>query len=72
VAEGADFGLLAANTTYIVFDSVRQLSPFPLINIVDETCQKAQEINLHCVALFGTKFTMQGGFYDQVFSERGI
>jgi aspartate/glutamate racemase len=29
-------------------------------------------MNLHCVALFGTKFTMQGRFYDQVFSERGI
>jgi len=72
VAAGADFGLLASNTPHIVFDRVRQLSPLPLISIVEETCQKALEMNLHCVALFGTKFTMQGEFYDQVFSEQGI
>jgi len=72
VASGADFGLLASNTPHIVFDSVRQLSPLPLISIVEETCQKALEMNLNCVALFGTKFTMQGKFYDKVFSKQGI
>jgi aspartate racemase len=53
VAAGADFGLLASITSYIVFDRVRQLSPLPLISIFDETFQKAQEMNLHCVALIG-------------------
>jgi aspartate racemase len=72
VASGADFGLLASNTPHIVFDRVRQLSPLPLISIVEETCQKALEMNLNCVALFGTKFTMQGKFYDKVFSKQGI
>ena len=29
-------------------------------------------MGLSRVALFGTKFTMQGGFYDQVFSQHDI
>jgi aspartate racemase len=69
---GADFGLLASNTPHIVFDKVREYSSLPLISIVEATCNKAKSMGLRRVAVFGTKFTMQGGFYDQVFSQHDI
>jgi aspartate racemase len=71
-AAGADFGLLASNTPHIVFDKVRESSPLPLISIVEATCTKVKGMGLRRVALFGTKFTMQGGFYDQIFSKYDI
>ena len=71
-AAGADFGLLASNTPHIVFDKVRECSPLPLISIVEATYNKVKELGLKRVALFGTKFTMNGGFYDQVFLQHNI
>lgn len=69
---GAEFGVLASNTPHIVFNQVRELSQLPLISIVEATCKKVLEIGLDKVALFGTKFTMQGGFYGDVCSRSGI
>jgi len=69
---GADFALLASNTPHVVFDKVRELSSLPLISIVEEACHKSIELNLQRVGLFGTKFTMQGKFYPQVFSQHSI
>ena len=69
---GAEFGVLASNTPHIVFNKVRDLSQLPLISIVEATCKKILDIGLETVALFGTKFTMQGGFYDEVLLRNGI
>jgi aspartate racemase len=71
-AAGADFGLLASNTPHIIFDKVRNSSQLPLISIVEATCSKVKVIGLQRIALFGTKFTMNGGVYDQVFSQHNI
>jgi aspartate racemase len=69
---GADFGVLAANTPHMVFDAVRHQSSLPLISIVEATCEAVQALGLHRVGLFGTRFTMQGRFYPDVFSRAGI
>ncbi len=69
---GADFGLLAANTPHIVFDEIRRRSPIPLISIVQATCEAAKALRLKRLGLFGTRFTMQGRFYPDVFSKAGI
>lgn len=69
---GADFGLLASNTPHIVFEKVNESSPLPLISIVEATCKKARDLRLQRVGLLGTKFTMQGGFYNKVFSKHDI
>jgi aspartate racemase len=71
-AAGADFGLLAANTAHIVFDEVERQSPIPLISIVQATCDRAKSLGLKRVGLFGTRFTMQGHFYPEVFSKAGL
>ena len=69
---GADFGALASNTPHIVFDQIRARSPIPLISIVESTCDAAQGLGIKRVGLLGTRFTMQGRFYPEVFSKAGI
>jgi len=69
---GADFGLLASNTPHIVFDEIRRRSSIPLISIVEATCDAAKAMGLKKLGLFGTRFTMQGRFYPEVFSRAGI
>jgi aspartate racemase len=69
---GANFGLISANTPHIVFDEVASKSPIPLISIVEATCAAAKARKLRRLALFGTRFTMQGTFYPKVFSREGI
>src|SRR5713226_6320247 len=69
---GAQCGLLAANTPHIVFDEIHRLSPIPLVSIVEATCEAAKVLGLKRLGLFGTRFTMQGDFYPQVFSKGKI
>ena len=69
---GADFALIAANTPHIAFDQISSRSSIPLISIVEVTCTKAKELQLKKLGLFGTRFTMQGSFYRQVFSREEI
>jgi aspartate racemase len=69
---GATFGLISANTPHIVFDEVASKSPIPLISIVEATCAAAKARKLKRLALFGTRYTMQGTFYSRVFSREEI
>lgn len=69
---GAEVGLIAANTAHIVFDEVRRQSPILLVSIVEATCQAAKARGLKKLGLLGTRFTMQGRFYPEVFSPQGI
>ena len=71
-AAGADFALISANTPHIAFDEIARRSPLPLISIVEATCEAAKKIGLKRLALLGTRFTMQGHFYQDVFSRAGI
>jgi len=72
VRAGADVGLFAANTPHIVFDELQRRSSIPLISIVDATREAAEELGLRRLGLFGTRFTMQGRFYADVFSKAWI
>jgi aspartate racemase len=69
---GADFALLASNTPHIVFDELRKRSPLPLISIVEATRAVAEARGLTRLGLLGTRFTMGGSFYPDVFSKAGI
>ena len=69
---GAQFAIIAANTPHIIFDEIQAGSPIPLISIVEETRKHAVSLGLRRVALFGTTFTMQGGFYEKVFDKEAI
>lgn len=69
---GADFTLLAANVPHLVFDELTAVSPLPLLSIVEATCQFARARALKRLGLFGTRFTMQAGFYQKVFRKQDI
>ncbi len=69
---GADFGILASNTPHIVFNALQQQSPIPLISIVEVACEACLSLGLTKVGLFGTRFTMQGHFYPEMFEKHGI
>ncbi|HXP46222.1 MAG TPA: amino acid racemase [Terriglobales bacterium] len=69
---GADFGLLAANTPHIVFDDIRRQSPISLLSIVEVTCEAAKAMGLKRLGLLGTRFTMQGRFFPDVFARAAI
>lgn len=71
-AAGADFALLSANTPHVVFSDVSRLSPLPLISIVEATCQEVKNRGFKRVSLLGTRFTMSGRFYPEVFGKQGI
>jgi len=69
---GVDFGALASNTPHIVFDQIRTRSPIPLISIVECARDAVQTLGIKRVGLLGTRFTMRGRFYPEVFSRAGI
>jgi aspartate racemase len=69
---GAELGLLAANTPHVVFDELHRQSPIPLVSIVEATCEAAGALGLKRLGLLGTRFTMQGRFYPEVFSREGM
>jgi aspartate racemase len=71
-ATGVHFAAIAANSPHLVFDELRKHSPIPLISIVEATCRAVKEMGLTKLGLLGTRFTMQGRFYPDVFSREGI
>jgi aspartate racemase len=69
---GTNFAILAANTPHIVFNEVSAQSPLPLISIVQATCDFARAQGLKNLGLFGTRSTMQAGFYQATFAKAGM
>lgn len=69
---GATVGLIAANTPHIVFDAVEAAAPMPLVSIVRATCEAAVSRGLRRAGLIGTRFTMEGRFYPDVFAASGL
>jgi aspartate racemase len=69
---GADFALFASNTPHLVFDEVCRRVPIPMLSIVEAARDEAQALGRRRVGLFGTRFTMEGAFYPDVFATRGI
>ncbi len=69
---GVDFAALTANTAHIVFEEIQERISLPLVSIVEATCERAQELGVKKVGLFGTRFTMEESFYPKVFSRTTV
>jgi aspartate racemase len=69
---GADFAAISANTPHLMFDELEKKSPLPLISIVESTCREFLRMGLKRPGLFGTGFTMNASFYQDVFKKHGI
>lgn len=69
---GSGCALLASNTPHVVFDELRARSSIPLLSIVEAAAEAAAERGLKDLGILGTRFTMRGTFYPEVFARRGI
>ncbi|MBN1482750.1 amino acid racemase [candidate division KSB1 bacterium] len=69
---GANFGVIASNTPHKVFRLIQRQTQLPLISIVSAARAYAQKNRLKKLLLLGTKFTMQGDFYQQEFTQQGM
>jgi len=69
---GAEFGFLAANSPHIVFGDIARRSTIPLVSIVEATCAEAKARGFKKLGVFGTRFTMHGRFYPDVFTREGL
>jgi aspartate racemase len=71
-AAGATFAAFASNTPHLVFPAVRARASIPLISIVEATADEIKSRRLKRVGLLGTRFTMDGGFYQTLLAERKV
>jgi aspartate racemase len=69
---GAQVGFFASNTPHVVFEQVAAQAPIPLVSIVAATLDAAIAGGFRRPGLIGTRFTMEGGFYQEAFSRRGL
>jgi aspartate racemase len=69
---GVDFIAMTANTPHIVFDDLVARSAVPMLSIVEVCADEALRRGLRRLLLLGTRFTMEGGFYDSTFARREI
>ena len=69
---GAGCAIIAANSPHVVFDQLQRRSPLPLVSIVQATALEAMRLHRKRLGLFGTRVTMQGRFYHDVFERSGL
>ncbi len=66
VKNGAQLVAMASNTPHIVFDRLIQKTDVPLVSIVVSTCAEIKRQQISSAGLFGTRSTMNAGFYKEV------
>jgi aspartate racemase len=71
-AAGADFAAITANMPHLVFDTLRERSPIPLVSIVATCADEAHRRGLRRVALLGTRATMEAPMYPDALRQHGI
>ncbi len=71
-ADDAACILIAANTMHKIADEVQAAVKIPVIHIAEAVAKEILKAGLKKVALLGTKYTMQLGFYTDHLSKFGI
>jgi aspartate racemase len=69
---GATFALMTSNTPHLVYDRLSARAPLPLLSIVEAAADAAVALGLRELGILGTRFTMEGGFYEAVFGDKGM
>jgi aspartate racemase len=69
---GAELAMIGANTPHVVFGEVAARSRIPMVSIVEAVAQHVSAAGWRRVGLLGTRFTMAGRFYPDVFSKHGL
>jgi aspartate racemase len=63
---GATFAAVAAVTPHLCMPELRELSPLPLVDIVDVLIHRLHERLITRVALLGTRFTMESRLFGRL------
>jgi aspartate racemase len=71
-AAGADFAICPDNTCHLAFDFFVARSPIPWLHIGEVVAAEAQRNRWKKAGLLGTRFTMTGPMYPEVFSRHGM
>ena len=71
-AAGAECILIGANTMHKIADEVQAAVKIPVIHIAETVAKEILKAGLKKVALLGTKYTMQLGFYTDHLAKFGI
>jgi aspartate racemase len=69
---GAEFAAILANTPHNAYHRIRDASPLEILTIMDATAAALKRDRRRTVALFGTKATMEFGFFQKHFAAIGI
>lgn len=69
---GAAFAAFASNTPHIAIDEVRRRVSIPMLSIVEATRTALIAAGIRKVGLLGTRFTMEGGFYQRTLADAAI
>jgi aspartate racemase len=69
---GADFMMICCNTMHVIASEVEAALRVPLLNIIDPTADAIRNARLEKVALLGTAYTMELGFFQDRLARLGI
>lgn len=69
---GADCLLIGANTMHRIAPAIQTAVQIPVLHIATATAGAIREQGLTTVALLGTKYTMELGFYQEKLAGQGI
>ena len=69
---GAEGLVICANTMHILAEEIAEAVSIPLVHIAEATAMAAQDAGIQSVALLGTRFTMEKGFYRQELEDNGL
>ncbi len=69
---GADFLIICANTMHKSAEEVESEVTLPLIHIGDAVAYEIKREGLKTISLLGTKYVMEGDFYQKKLHEHGL
>ncbi len=71
-AAGCDFFVCPDNTAHIALELPGEPFPLPGLHIAEIVAEQAKADGRRCVALLGTKWTMEGPVYPAAFARHGL
>lgn len=69
---GCELLLICTNTMHLLADEVQGAVAIPVLHIADACADAVEKAGVDTVALLGTRYTMELGFYQERLAERGI
>jgi aspartate racemase len=65
-AAGADFAVVPAVAPHIAIAELIELSPLPLVNLIEEVKREIEARNISRLALFGSRYAVESGLFGQL------